>query len=311
MSALCRSLSRTQKRGKRKATFNKRVRAETDALSDPVRVTVGGATFTSFQVGKINLKASELIRKGTELPDGITPDTNFDLPICNGHLAVGEASIVIDPCDYEELIQYERRPEGYVAPPSLLSQLSGRGVKAEDVTHVVITHFHMDHCIGSTMKTSEGTYVPTFPRARYYLGAADWNSPMLQEDLKSTPMAMNSLGVLGRSKVLTLVDRPMQVVPDVMIVPMPGESPGHQGVRMTSQGATLWCIGDLFHDAMDVADPRIMADWNDPESNIRSRNAFLAEAARDDCVVFSGHMSLGRILRTLAGYEWKELRAPS
>jgi glyoxylase-like metal-dependent hydrolase (beta-lactamase superfamily II) len=279
-------------------------------LSYSRSIRVGEAVFAVFQVGELAMKFSDIIRKETELPQGISLDSDVNIPIYNAYVSLGEASIIIDPCDYEALcpIGHRWRRAGYVPPRPLIARLSEMDVTPEDITDVVLTHFHSDHCIGATVKTDDGRYVPAFPRAKYYLGSADWNLPSLQEELKSVPEAINSLGVLGGSGVLTLIDSPTDVVPGITILPTPGESPGHQIIRVTSDGATLYCIGDLFHQSMDVADPRIMSDWNDPEANLRSRTSFLAEASRDDILVYAGHMSLGRIRRTPAGYEWRELR---
>ncbi len=42
------------------------------------------------------------------------------------------------------------------------------GYEPEDVTHVLLSHLHFDHC-GWNTRYDGGTLVPTFPRARYWL----------------------------------------------------------------------------------------------------------------------------------------------
>jgi glyoxylase-like metal-dependent hydrolase (beta-lactamase superfamily II) len=269
-----------------------------------MKVSVGSSTFTVFEMGRLSMKLKDLVRKDTELPEGVSFDTDMEIPIYNALLSIGNAVVVIDPCDFDALTKPEERPRGYASPRPIVSQLSSAGVRPEDVTHVVFTHFHTDHIIGSTVRRPDGPYVPAFPRARYFLGKADWDSPMVQEELKGGTQTANSLGVLHDSGVLKLVNETTEVAPGVTIVPIPGESPGHQGVRVSSDGKTLWCIGDLVHEPIDVEHPGIMADWNDPEANAKSRAFIFAEAAREDALVFAGHMSLGRIRKTARGYEW-------
>ena len=272
------------------------------------RIKVGEAVLTTFLVGKLRMKTSEIVRPGTKLPPGVSLDDVNDFPVYSAHIAIGKASIVIDPCDYEALLQVDApwKVPGYTAPPPLLDQMAQAGIRREKVTHVILTHFHSDHIIGSTFKGADGNYVPAFPSARYYLGAADWNSADVQAALRENPEYANTLGVLNTSKMLDLLERPVEVVPGLIIVSMPGESPGHQIVRVTSKGQVLYCIGDLFHEPMDVADPRIMAEWNDPVANLRSRDLFLVEASVNHALVFAGHMGVGRILRNPTIYEWKE-----
>jgi glyoxylase-like metal-dependent hydrolase (beta-lactamase superfamily II) len=277
-------------------------------LSYSRRIEVGEAVLTTFLVGKLRMKTSEIVRPGTELPPGVNLDDVNDLPVYSAHVAIGRDSIVIDPCDYEALLQVDApwKVPGYTPPPPLLDQMAQAGIGRTKVTHVILTHFHSDHIMGSTLKEANGGYVPAFPSARYYLGAADWNSADVRAALRENPEYANTLGVLDSSKMLNLLERPVEIVPGVMVVPMPGESPGHQIVRVTSKDRVLYCIGDLFHEPMDVADPRIMSEWNDPVANLRSRDLFLVEASVNHALVVAGHMGVGRILRNPTSYGWKE-----
>jgi glyoxylase-like metal-dependent hydrolase (beta-lactamase superfamily II) len=42
------------------------------------------------------------------------------------------------------------------------------GVKAEEITDVIITHFHFDHVGGAVVKDEQGKLHPAFPNARYW-----------------------------------------------------------------------------------------------------------------------------------------------
>ena len=46
------------------------------------------------------------------------------------------------------------------------------GYELEDVTHVVLTHLHFDHCGWNTRRDGERV-VPTFPKARYWLQSGE------------------------------------------------------------------------------------------------------------------------------------------
>lgn len=269
----------------------------------------GNATLSIFEVGKMAMKLSEFIKKDTALPKDIELDSMVTFPLYNAHIALGKSSIVVDPCDYDAVcpIGDSFRPQGYVAPQTLIDQMVDNGLQPDKVSHVIITHCHLDHCIGST-QLKEGKYVPTFPNARYYLGEADWNWSETQADLRNVPEVKNSLGVLSSSKLLTLVSQEVEIMSGVTILPMPGESPGHQILRVVSNGETLYCVGDLFHTAMDVADPKIMAEFNEYEVNLRSRIYFLEKAFLENSMVFCGHMSLGRIEKMNGGeFKWQAI----
>src|SRR6266567_2397666 len=87
-------------------------------------------------------------------------------------------------------------------PPDLLTQLLERGIRPRDITHLVITHAHFDHYAGTTLER-DGRYVPSFPRARCFLGKADWDHPETQEALHDPTSAdSRTFGVLQQAGLL-------------------------------------------------------------------------------------------------------------
>jgi glyoxylase-like metal-dependent hydrolase (beta-lactamase superfamily II) len=51
-----------------------------------------------------------------------------------------------------------------------LAQLAAAGFPPESIDLVVCTHLHVDH-VGWNTRLVNGEWIPTFPRARYLLGA--------------------------------------------------------------------------------------------------------------------------------------------
>src|SRR5256885_5604305 len=62
---------------------------------------------------------------------------------------------------------------GVDGPPRLLDELKTLGVRPEQVTLVVNTHLHFDHCGGNTYRDGD-RLVPTFPRASYVFQRLEW-----------------------------------------------------------------------------------------------------------------------------------------
>src|SRR5215467_3432062 len=50
----------------------------------------------------------------------------------------------------------------------------------------------------------------------------------------------------------------------VKIVAAPGESPGHQVLKVESDGQTAYCVGDLFHHFVEVENLDWMSSWCEP-----------------------------------------------
>lgn len=225
------------------------------------------------------------------------------------HIALPGASVLVDASDYAAFASSDSPylPPHYQPPPGLLTQLLKRGVRPEAITHLVITHFHFDHYSGVTVER-DGHYVPAFPNARYFLGKADWEHPETQAALQDASSAdSRTLGVLHRQGLLELVEGDRDLLPGVRIVATPGESPGHQIVRVHLQGQTLYCLGDLYHHPVEVEQPTWMATWAEAETNLASRRAFAEAALAENALLIAAHIpTVGRLERTVSSVKWVE-----
>ncbi len=58
---------------------------------------------------------------------------------------------------------------------TLFSSLSALGLEANDITDVVLTHLHFDHCGEAVKKNKEGELSVSFPNAKYWVSKAQWD----------------------------------------------------------------------------------------------------------------------------------------
>ena len=220
------------------------------------------------------------------------------------HITLPGMSLLIDTPIYDLTPDSPFYLPGATPQPGLLEQLATQGIAAEDVTHVVITHTHFDHINGATIE-QEGHLKPRFPHARYYLGHADWESNQ-EKLLKPDSLFSRTMGALEKQGVLELIETETKIGPGVTIIPAPGESPGHQIVRIHSGGQTLYCIGDLYHHPIEVDHPDWMQDGIDVEANLRSRAAFVPRALDENALLIATHIpGIGRLRRSATGAIWE------
>jgi glyoxylase-like metal-dependent hydrolase (beta-lactamase superfamily II) len=103
------------------------------------------------------------------------------------------------------------------------------------------------------------------------------------------------------------VEAPVPLAEGIQILPAPGETPGHQIVRVRSQGETLYIVGDLFHHAVEVEHPEWMVGWANPETMRATRGWLLHEALTDHAQLIAAHIATpGRIERTDSGLRWRD-----
>jgi glyoxylase-like metal-dependent hydrolase (beta-lactamase superfamily II) len=189
--------------------------------------------------------------------------------------------------------------------PGLEAGLATIGVKIEDITHLLITHGHLDHFRGMITER-DGKQVPRFANARYLVGAGDWDSQFKQE--KPDGARALCYETVENAGQLETVAKDRDFVPGVTMIPAPGESPGHCVIRVESEGKRFYYLGDLFHYATEVAH----LDWLDPGRNpltMRvSRDRLITEVADSDAILLYTHSPFpgwGRIVSTTTGHRWQ------
>jgi glyoxylase-like metal-dependent hydrolase (beta-lactamase superfamily II) len=269
---------------------------------------VGDATVTIFDLYDIPSKMAELVDapKAERAPaDEAVLSGTVDLPVQCILVQLGGQVVLVDAGEYEAEFDASGRA---LAAPRLLDLLARVGARPDGVQHVVITHAHGDHFNAMTIER-EGGYTPAFPRAQVCVGRGDWEADRLRQGL-GNPSSLESrtFGVLERAGRLTPVDGSLELGSGIAIVALPGETPGHQGLRVHSAGETLYCVGDLWHHPIEVDHPTWMVPWADREANLHSRRAVAEAALAENALIVATHIvGFGRLKRTGTGVEWESL----
>ena len=274
-------------------------------ISSAFQFQLGAAIVTVINAGHLQLDlAASLNVTKTEWSARYPPffEQPLSLPMQCVHLQLPTTSILVDATTYDLSPDSLFAIPGYQPPSDLWVQLTEIGIHPQEIAHVIITHAHFDHFNGTTVKR-DGQYEPSFLNARYYLGRADWEHVEPQDALVN-----RTLAVLNQQGVLELVDGDRNVAPGVCIMAAPGETPGHQLVRLNSEGQVLYCLGDLYHHPVEVEQPTWMTHWADPEACAASRQALVESALAENALLVATHIpTIGRLQRTGSGVVWVEV----
>lgn len=173
--------------------------------------------------------------------------------------------------------------------PSLMKSLHQYGVRAEDVTDVILTHLHFDHCGGGTT-VREGKLVPTFPNAKYYVQRANLETarrPNLREKASYFPANFEPLLDAG---VLQILDGPVdELLPGVSVGVSNGHTVGQQFVKITGGGQTLLYCGDVIPTSSHVRLAWVMGYDLEPLRLIEEKRGILEQAAAGGWYLYFEH----------------------
>ncbi|MSP14428.1 MAG: MBL fold metallo-hydrolase [Chloroflexi bacterium] len=274
-------------------------------MADYIRTfPLGAGTFTIINVGDGNRNMAGFLTAPESQwpPQAVAAFKEFTrLTYQAVHIAVDGLSVLVDPGKFEPSPEHDF--PGYQPPPGLIASLAEIGVRPEKISYVIVTHAHGDH-FNCTTEVRDGRLVPYFPNARHLMGRADWEQmqPALQN---KDSLESQTLGVLHQAGLLDLVDSRINVSPGIQIIPTPGETPGHLVVRAHSQGQTLYCLGDLYHMAVEVEYPEWPVSWADMNTMRGSRQIVVEAALPENALLVATHIpGAGRLRRTVSGEVW-------
>jgi glyoxylase-like metal-dependent hydrolase (beta-lactamase superfamily II) len=193
----------------------------------------------------------------------------------------------------------------------LMHSFEANGVRPEEIDMVVMTHLHRDH-VGWNLLAQADRFVPTFPNARYWMSAKDWDAchqPELQPmRFPNAPSCVWPLADLG---LVELMHGEHTITRELTAVPTPGHTPGHMSILVTSQGQRALVLGDAAHNPVQLQE----TDWvsradMDPDLTRETRRALVERLEREQILVAAGHFEapgFGRIVRLDGRRYWRGL----
>jgi glyoxylase-like metal-dependent hydrolase (beta-lactamase superfamily II) len=140
------------------------------------------------------------------------------------------------------------------ATGALEARLAAIGVAPHHVDTVAISHVHDDH-VGGVL-ADDGA--PRFPNARYVVQRADMDwlrdlAPTSEEDA----LILAHLQPLQDEGLLDLLDGDRELSPHLHLHHLPGHTPGHQIMRIDTDGARMVLSADTWNHPAQFAHP----DW--------------------------------------------------
>lgn len=156
------------------------------------------------------------------------------------------------------------------------------GTAPEDVTIVVNTHLHFDHCGGNTVQTESGEARAQFPNARYFISQAEYEHAESPSDRDKASYFPENWRPLKASGQLELKPESYEVVPGLTMETHSGHNRSMQCWRLQQNGETLFGFADLVPMRAHVPFAWVMGYDLYPVETVESKKKLLPQAAREN-----------------------------
>lgn len=193
----------------------------------------------------------------------------------------------------------------YLDTSNLKTNLDIFGLTPHDITHVVLTHLHFDHAGGATYVDENISTQPTMSYANYFLQKKEWAYALQQvgqdQIQKGAHYDLDEFYKLAADqKLVQIVDSKFELLPGIELIRTGGHTPGHQIVKIQSEGDTAYILGDLVpsedhlnHYAMKLMDVN-------PLQSKKAKTLLLRKAYEENAILLfyhSIHTKAGRLLK--------------
>ena len=201
----------------------------------------------------------------------------------------GARRILIDAGTGDKQLDYLRF-YGFKGVINFDAELAKLGYTCDDITDVVFTHLHFDHCGGATRYNADKSKVElVFPNASHWVGATQWANflnPNVREG--DSYFSENMLPIQEAGK-LKLVTENFFICPEVEVRIYNGHTVGQLVSYINTGSKTIVYTGDVIPLAANVPLAWISSYDINPIAAMAEKKVLLDEAAAKGQILFFEH----------------------
>lgn len=182
---------------------------------------------------------------------------------------------------------------------TLDKSLAKHGFHRDDITDVLLTHLHFDHC-GGTIRREGEKLVPNFKNATVWSNAEHWDWAVHPNEREKASFLKENILPIQENGQLQLIHLPPRQNPvsklaevaftdTISIRIVDGHTRGMMLPQITYKGQTIVFMADLLPSAGHIPLPYVMGYDMFPLTTLQEKKAFLEEAVNGNYTLLFEH----------------------